>query len=164
MTWDLNSNALFEYQKQNIKGVPIGGFLSALLMCIWALVQKITFMECLGPVFDEIERQWDLSLHLPISLSPAPTLTFPKVAWVPKDVGLFNREGMRGWFGQDYRLVGTLHIDGIAIALRSLVLWDSHPEGRLGHVIQSAPRRQYYFLRNYLLNIQPLRCITAETS
>ena len=47
--WELHHNTLFEIDgwvlNQNIKGVPIGGFLSAQLMCIWALVQGITFMQ-----------------------------------------------------------------------------------------------------------------------
>ena len=38
------------------------------------------------------------------------------------------------------------------------------PEGRLGHIIQSAPKTQHYFLRNYLLNISPLQCMIAETA
>ena len=53
--WDLDHNTLFEMDgwvlKQNITGVPIGGFLSAQLMCIWARVQEITFMQNQVPIF-----------------------------------------------------------------------------------------------------------------
>ena len=92
------------------------------------------------------------------------THTFPSLAWVPKAAGLFNRDGMHGWFDQTYQLVGTLHVPGVAVALHALVLWDSHSEGCLGHITQSAPRRQHFFLRNYFLNIQPLWCMIAKAS
>ena len=60
--------------------------------------------------------------------------------------------------------MGTLCVQGVSIELRALALWDSHPEGRLGHIIQSPPRRQHFFLRNYFLHVDPIRCIFAETS
>ena len=107
-------------------------------------------------------RRWDTTTYPPIILRPGPTLTFPKIAWVPKDSSLFNREGMLGWFEQSHKEVGTLHVDGFMVALRTIVLWDSHPEGQLGHIIQSAPRCQHYFLRNYFLHVQPLKCMIAE--
>ena len=115
-------------------------------MCLWALVPEITFLNNPQGLFDEVTRRWDVTQHPPISLRPGPTLTFPKIAWVPRDTSLFNREGMGGWFDQSYKLVGSLGIDGIAVALRALVVWDSHPEGRLSHIIQCAPRRQHFFL------------------
>ena len=44
--WDINCNTTFEYNgwvlNQNIKGVPVGGFQSAQLLCPWALVKEIT--------------------------------------------------------------------------------------------------------------------------
>ena len=85
------------------------------------------------------------------------------MACVPKDVSFFNSHGMDGWFQQTYKLVGTLTLDGYPIALRAMMLWDSHPEGRLGHIIQSAPKTQQYFWRKYFLNIPPLKCRIAET-
>ena len=52
-----------------------------------------------------------MTQHPPISLRPRPTLTFPKIAWVPRDTSLFNREGMGGWFDQSYKLVGSLSVE-----------------------------------------------------
>ena len=71
---------------------------------------------------------------------------------------------MSGWFDQSYKLVGLLNVDGITVTLRTVVLWDSHPEGRLGHIIQCAPRRQHFFQRNYFFNVKPTYCMVAETS
>ena len=63
---------------------------------------------------------------------------------------------MYGWFCPDY--------DPCNIELRAMVLWDSHPEGRIGHTIQFEPCRQHYFLRNDFLHVNPLRCMIAEVS
>ena len=47
--WDLHEDTLFKWNgrvlSQDIKGVPIGGHLSAQLMCIWAMVKEINFVE-----------------------------------------------------------------------------------------------------------------------
>ena len=63
--WDLNHNTLFEYNywvlNQNIKWVPIGGFLLAQLMCLWALVQEITFLANPQRLVDEVHRRWDVT-------------------------------------------------------------------------------------------------------
>ena len=91
---------------------------------------------------------------------PTNSLT-ASIAWVPKDMSLFNREGMSGWFEQSHKEVGTLKVD-VTVALRTVVLWDSHPEGRLGHIIQLAPRHQQYFLRNYFWHVQPLKCMIVR--
>ena len=166
--WDLHENTLFEWQgwvlNQNIKGVPIGGYLSAQLMCIWALVQEIAFVENPSPLFERPLLGWDRRRLPEIALKPGPTLTFPKVAWVPKDTHTFNSAGMSSWFEPSWKHVGTLCVQGIHVELRALALWDSHPKGRLGHIIQSAPRRQHFFLRNYFLHVDPIKCIVAETS
>ena len=98
-----------------------------------------------------------------MTLTPGQQVACPEMAWVPKDVSFSNSHGMDGWFEQTYKLVGTLTLDGHPIALRAMMLWDSHLEGRLGHIIQSAPKTQHYFLRNYFWNISPLKCMIAET-
>ena len=150
--WDLDHKTLFEMYgwvlNENIKGVPIGGFLSAQLMCIWALVQEITFMQNQVPIFREVRKQWDNKVWPKMTLTPSQQVAYLEVAWVPKDVSFFNSHGMDGWFEQTYKLVGSLTLDDHPITLRAMILWDSHPEGRLGHIIQSAPKTQHYFLRN----------------
>ena len=107
---------------------------------------------------------WNHQVLPKIVLKPGPTLTFPKVTWVPRDTQAFNVSGMQGSFEQLWKLVGTLCVLGVDVELRVLVLWDSHPEGQVGHIVQSAPRRQHFFLRNYFLNIDPIKCMIAETA
>ena len=62
MRWDLDHNTLFEFNgwvlSQNTKGVPIRGFLSAQLMCLWALVEEIG-LDNPGPAFKEVLSKWD---------------------------------------------------------------------------------------------------------
>ena len=82
---DIRCNNLFclwgVVLQQQKKGVPIGGFLSAQLMCLWALICEYSFLESedkrkfLAPVF----HAW--SAHIPQpQFKPGPTLTFPFVA------------------------------------------------------------------------------------
>ena len=122
---DINTNTLFEYRgwvlNQIIKDVPIGGFLSAQLMCIWALVQEITCIESPSPVFEEIEKHWDV-FDTPIALTPGPTLTFPTIVRFPK---------------MSVCSIERVCVDGLAKT--GGLLARSMSEGRLGHVIQSSP-------------------------
>ena len=94
---------------QDIKGVPIGGHLSPQLMCLWALVQEIQFIESPQDVFKQVVQSWP-SAYPPITLTPSPTLMFPHFASVPKNTNYFNESGMAGWFDQDYKLLGTLQL------------------------------------------------------
>ena len=80
--WDLDHNTLFEMDgwvlNQNIKGVPIGGFLSAQLMCIGALIQEITFMQNQVPIFREVRKQWDNKVWPKMTLAPASKWPVPR--------------------------------------------------------------------------------------
>ena len=99
--WDLYHNTLFEVWgvalRQSKRGVPIGGYLSAQLMCIWALVQEHVFYQdpkketLLRAVRTYWPRQWD-----PIHITPGPQLTFPIEAWVPRDISVLHDHGMQG--------------------------------------------------------------------
>ena len=131
-------------------------------MCIWALVQEIIFMQNEVPIFREVRKQWDNKVWPKMTLTPGQQVACPEVAWVPTDVSFSNSHGMDGWLEQTYKLLGTPTLDGHLIALRAMMLWDSNPEGRLGHIIQSAPKTQHYVLRDYFLNISPLNCMIAE--
>ena len=81
--------------QQQKKGVPIGGFLSAQLMCLWALIWKYSFLELedkgkfLAPVF----HAWPAHIPQP-QIKPGPILTFPFVAYVPKHRERFDDQGM----------------------------------------------------------------------
>ena len=82
--WDLDHNTLFEMDgwvlNQNIKGVPIGGFLRAQLMCMWALVQEITFMQNQVPIFREVRKQWDNEVWPKMTLTPGQQVACPEMA------------------------------------------------------------------------------------
>ena len=93
-----------------------------------------------------------------------PHTVVAEIAWVPNDVSFFNSHGMDGWFQQTCKLVGTMILAGQPIALCAMMLWDFSAEGRLGHITQSAPKTQHYFLRDYFLYISPLKCMIAETA
>ena len=135
MIGDLHENTPFEWQgwvlSQNSTGVPIGAYLSTQLMCIWALIQEINFMESPSRVFERVLVNWDRKVLLSIALKPGLVLTFLAAAWVPRDTQLFNASGMQGWFEPSWKHVGSLCVDGVSVELRALVLWDSHPEGML---------------------------------
>ena len=98
--WDIHENNWFQVwgivMRQQEKGVPIGGFLSAQLMCIWALATEHRFAELpeklklLEPVF----AKWPKDL-LALHIKPSPMLTFPHVAFVVHDRYLFETRGMQ---------------------------------------------------------------------
>ena len=71
---------------------------------------------------------------------------------------------MSRWFQQSYRLVGSMSVDGVIVALPAVVPWDSDHEGQFGHIIECAPWRQHFFLRTYVLNVKPTYCMIAKTS
>ena len=97
---DLNHNTLFEMDgwvlNQNIQGLPIGGFLSAQLMCLRALVQEITFMQNQVPIFRKVGKQRGHKVWSKMTLTPGQQVACPEMAWVPKDVSFFNSHGMDG--------------------------------------------------------------------
>ena len=66
--------------RQAKRGVPIGGFLSAQLMCLWALIREHTFFS--DPAKDNLIRavrtQWPKQRE-PVSVKPGPRLTCPSV-------------------------------------------------------------------------------------
>ena len=85
-------------------------------------------------------------LHLgPITVTPGPTLTFPFVACVPKDIGRLYTEGMTGWFQPEPKTVFFIQFGVVSIPFRVLNLWDSHPAGRVGKIIEQAVRCQRRF-------------------
>ena len=86
--WDLDHNTLFEMDgwalNQNIKGVPIGGFLRAQLMCIWALVLEITFMQNQVPIFREVRKPWDNKVWPKMTLTQASKWPVPRWHGYPR--------------------------------------------------------------------------------
>ena len=133
---------------QNIKGVPIGGFVSAQLMCIWALVQEINFMQNQVTVFAEVHKMWDDKVWPKMTLTPGQQMACPELACVPSDVSSFNSHGMDSWCEQTYKLVGTLTLAGHPIALRAMMLWDSPPRAALAISYSLNPKPSIIFCRN----------------
>ena len=165
--WDLNQNTLFEVWgvalRQAKRGVPIGGFLSAQLMCLWALVQENTFFsdptkeKLISAVRTQWPRQWE-----PVSVKPGPQLTFPSVAWVPRDISVLHTHGMHGWFQPEARLLFTLMLQGHQIKFYAMNLWDSHPLGRTGKIVDQSIPKQQFFLRGYFANLNITQCMLAD--
>ena len=165
--WDMNQNNLFTLWgivlRQQVKGVPIGGFLSAQLMCLCLLAVEYNFVHSpdriavLRPILDN----WSPDLP-PISLTPGPSLTFPFVSIVPHDPHHFNKNGMSGWFQQDATCLFKLKVGDQTIPVVCIELWDSHPEGRVGKIIDKSVVRQRHFLRGYFSTFMPLHCMVAE--
>ena len=129
-----------------------------------ALTQELEFVEASEPILDRLLLNTGprhTSCHCP---KAGAHVDLPASGVVPKDVHTFNWGGMGGWFEQPRKHVGTPCVPGVSMKLRALVPWDSHHEGRIGHIIQSAPRRQHFFLRKYFLYVDPLHCTVAKTA
>ena len=156
--WDLNDNTLFTLwgvvMRQAKKGVPIGGYLSAQLMCIWALVQEMTVLESPDKkqLIQNVHKLWPRHLSPP-EIKPGPVLTFPYPAYVPRDKQVLYHTGMRGWKSHpanpEKRLLCQITIQEVCVKCTAMGLWDSHPEGRVGQIVQRSPQAQHAFLRNY---------------
>ena len=165
--WDLKDNTLFALwgvvMRQAKQGVPIGGYLSAQLMCIWALTQEINFLD--DPkkelLIKRVQSAWPRHWPTPV-IEPGPVLTFPNPAFVPRDKQVLYTAGMRGWFHPEKRLLLQVTFGDTQVDFTALGLWDSHPEGRVGQIIQRSPRTQHAFLRNYFLQFDSVRCHMAE--
>ena len=69
---------------------------------------------------------------------------------------------MRGWFHPDKRLLFQVTFGDTQVNFTAMALWDSHPEGRVGQIIQRSPRTQHAFLRNYFLQFEVIGCQLAE--
>ena len=106
--WDFNENTLFTLwgivMRQAKKGVPIGGYLSAQLMCIWALVQEMTFLKSPDKemLIKNVKKMWPRHMVQP-EIKPGPVLTFPYPADVPCDRLVQYHSAMRGWFRPEKR-------------------------------------------------------------
>ena len=64
--------------------------------------------------------------------------------------------------------IAKYHTNSVKITLLirvrvSLGLWDSHPEGRVGKIIDRSVRSQHRFLLSFFHDFNPLGCILRET-
>ena len=70
--------------------------------------------------------------------------------------------GMFGWFEPRCRVLFTATFAGVPIDFVAMGLWDAHPEGRVGLIIDQSPRSQHMFLRKYFMQFDALQCQLAE--
>ena len=168
VNWDMHFNNLLclwgVILKQQKKGIPIGGLLSAQLMCLWALICEYNSLESddKQALLQPVLSPWPDALPQPV-IKPGPVLTFPFVAYVPTSRDMFDDQGMHGWFRPESKLLFTLQLPAIAIPVVAMGLWDSHPEGRVGKIIDRSVRSQRKFLLSYFHDFNPLRCMLRET-
>ena len=52
----------------------------------------------------------------------------------------------------------------VEVPVFAMGLWDSHPEGRMGKIIDRSVRTQRKFLLQYFLNFRPIHCMIEETT
>ena len=114
-------------------------------------------------LLEEVQGKWDPACGS-LSLRPRGTLTFPNVVTVPKDRDEFHNLGMHGWVKPENKTFARVTIDGFPIDIAAVCLWDAHPEGRVGHLLRTAPKIQHRFLINYFSSVDQARCVTPEVS
>ena len=110
-----------------------------------------------------VAAMWPRDWTLP-TIKLGPTLTFPDVAWVPRDPEVLHTEGMISWFSPTTKLLFTIDLDNTKIEFHAMGLWDSHPDGRVGLIVDRSPRSQHMFLRKYFLNFDAVRCQLAKST
>ena len=152
--WDMHFNNLFVVWgftiRQQEKGVPIGGFLSAQLMCLCLLGIEYQFVEnanrhdMLCPAL----QKWPKDFQCPVLLCGM-SLSFPFTAFVPRNTNLFHESGMDGWFSQDRHLLFRAQFESFCLPFYAPGLWDSHLEGRVGKIIDTSLAKQRPFLASY---------------
>ena len=71
--------------------------------------------------------------------------------------------GMRGWFDQYNRILGSVTISGVKCEVQMLQLWDSHPHRRFGYIVDAAPRRARTLLNTYFSMLNPTKFMLSET-
>ena len=132
-------------------------------MCIWALSQEMIFLEDPKKEFliRKIRKAWPKHLPTP-AIKPGPVLTFPDPAYVPRNKQVLYTKGMRGWFHPDKCLLLQATFGDTQVDFTAMGLWDSHPDGRVGEIVQRSPRTHHAFLRNYFLQFDSVRCHMAH--
>ena len=146
-------------------GVPIGGFLSAQRMILWAisnerkLFQHDSCVQLMKWVQARLRKKHDVT----VSFKPGPMLAFPRNSVLPRDKQFFTTYGMKGWFDQQNKCLGWVTVQGMCLELQGLGMWDAYPQGRFGHIIMSAPRRERPLLTNYLTALDQRAVMLADT-
>ena len=114
-------------------------------------------------LIQNVHKLWPRHMDVPV-IKPGPVLTFPYPAYVPCDKQVLYHTGMKGWFHPEKRLFFHVTFRDSRVNFIAMGLWDSHPEGRVGQIIQRSPRAQHAFLRNYFLQFDVFRCHLAKVT
>ena len=103
VVWDLLHNTYFCLDaillRQGPRGVPIGGFLSAPIMVLWAFRESVLFSQEGMQEHMRSVQQALSGMGMPAcSYTLGPQLTFPQDVVLPRNRAFFKEYGMRGWF------------------------------------------------------------------
>ena len=93
-------------------------------MCLWALIQENTFCECLTKRAPQqiVQKHWPQQLGA-VSVQAGPTLTFPYVAWVPKDKECLYTAGMSGLFQPEAKTMFYVTFETTRVPFKALYPW-----------------------------------------
>ena len=169
VVWELYHNTYFcvdqILMRQGERGVPIGGFLSAQLMVLYAIAQEIKIMNPAGMQkrIQKVSRKYCKEKLLAFQFSAGPQLTFQRPPLVPRISTFFESYGMKGWFDPQNKTIGFVSIAGTTCELQMLQLWDAHPHGRFGHIIQSTPKRARPLLNTHFALLNHKKVMWNET-
>ena len=170
VVWDLLHNTFFCLDtillRQGSRGVPIGGFLSAQIMVLWAIFRESVLFNQEGmQAHMRNVHQALCGMGMPAcSYTPGPQLTFPQDVVLPRNRAFFKEYGMRGWFNQQFKTLGWIRLGEINFRLLLLGLWDSYPSGRFGHIIAAAPKKARPMLNAHFETLCPRDVMLAETT
>ena len=98
-----------------------------------------------------------------MAFKSGPMLTFPRSSVLPKNKQSFPSYGMKGWYDQQNKCLGWVTVQGVQFELLGLGTWDVYPQGRFGHIIMSAPRRERHMLTNYYTALDQRAVMLADT-
>ena len=123
VVWVLLHNTFFCLDKillrQRPKGVPIGGFLSAQIMVLWAIFCESVLLTSEG-MHTHMRKVHTTMSQLPLpaySFTPGPRLTFPRDVLLPKNKEFFAKYGMRGWFNQPQKTLGWVSLGDVTFSI-----------------------------------------------
>ena len=70
---------------------------------------------------------------------------------------------MKGWYDQQNKCLGWVTVQGVQFELLGLGMWDAYTQGRFGHIIMSATRRERHMLTNYFTALDQRAVMLADT-
>ena len=184
--FDVRDNNLFRVGplilEQGLRGVPIGGFLSAQLSEIWAIWREELY--ALGPekeataakVTEELRSAYPntrvnvtLTGAMDFTLAPDTLRTMSIVSKMCRAVNIAevtpNRvegEGFQGWWNPVDRMLGCLEFAGQSVVLANTVPWDGSVGGRVDAIMKYTEPANKLLVRNFLAHVTPLKAVVAE--